>query len=205
MDVALGYSKQSGDRSRFTFYEKPQPPNPPRLFGGEVAGDIDADEYNANVVMGFDIPVGKYTIGPRLGVDYARVEIDKFTESGGTGLELSYNDDTVKSLKTTIGIQATTAFSMDFGVLSVQLNADWTHEGENDQRDIFVQFAQDGRTVPKTFSFQTESPDREFFHIGGGVVAVLPNGIQTFANLEVLLGHDYLDNYVATIGLRIEL
>ncbi len=204
VDVAFGYSKQSGDRSRSTFFEKPGV-FVPQLFGGEVAGDIDADEYNARVVIGFDHSVGKFTIGPHLGVDYTRVEIDKFTESGETGLELSYDDDTVKSLKAIVGVLATAAFSMDFGVLSVQVNADWTHESENDQRDIFVQFAQDGRTVPKTFGFQTESPDRDNFHIGGGVVAVLPNGIQTFANLEVLFGHDYLDNYVATIGVRIEL
>ena len=66
-------------------------------------------------------------------------------------------------------------------------------------------FAQDGRPTPTTFSFQTESPDRDVFHIGGGIVAALPNGIQAFANIEAMLGHDYLDNYVGTIGVRFEL
>jgi hypothetical protein len=68
-----------------------------------------------------------------------------------------------------------------------------------------VQFAQDNRPVPTTFGFQTDKPDRDFFHLGTGLVAVMPNGWQAFANFEILLGHAYFDNYVGTLGIRLGL
>jgi len=49
-----------------------------------------------------------------------------------------------------------------------------------------------------------EKPDRDYFLLGAGISMVLPYGIQPFANFEAMLGHSYLNNYVGSIGARME-
>jgi outer membrane autotransporter protein len=135
-------------------------------------------------------------------VRYRRVATGSYTEQGDTGLELRFMNDRITSVQSTIGVLASYAISTNWGVLVPQLNADWTHEYDNGQRSIYVQFAHDNRPIPTTFSFQTDKPDRD---LGTGIVAVLPNGWQAFANFETLLGHAYFDNYIGTVGIRLGL
>lgn len=174
-------------------------------FGGAITGTPGADQYEGNLAAGYDYAVGGLTIGPRASVRYRRADMDSYVEQGNSGLELRFMRDSLTSIQSSVGAQASYAIGTAWGVLVPQLNADWTHEYDNGQRSIFVQFAQDNRPVPTTFSFQTDRPDRDFFHLGTGLVAVLPNGWQAFANFETLLGHAYFDNYVGTVGFRLGL
>ena len=119
-------------------------------------------------------------------------------------MELKYNDDTVESLKTTVGIRGSAAFSTNFGVLIPEINAEWVHEFMNDQRDIVVQFDQDLRANPSKFSYNNESPDRDYFHVGGGLSILLAHGIQPYVNFQALVGHSYFTDYIGTIGGRVE-
>jgi uncharacterized protein YhjY with autotransporter beta-barrel domain len=200
-DVSFQYTLREGSNSNQRNYVREDNAR----FGGAVAGNPGADQYEGNLVTGYDYSIGGFTIGPRATARYRHVGMGGYTELGSSGLELRFQRDQFTSVQTSIGAQASYAISTSWGVLVPQLNADWTHEYDNGQREIFVQFAQDNRLTPTTFGFQTDRPDRDFFHLGTGLVAVLPNGWQAFANFETLLGNAYFDNYVGTIGLRLGL
>lgn len=200
-DLSFQYLNKQGSNSNQRNYTREDNTR----FGGAISGTPGADQYEGNLVTGYDYAIGGLTIGPRATVRYRRANMDGYIEQGNSGLELRFMRDSLTSVQSSLGAQASYAISTGWGVLVPQLNADWTHEYANGQRSIFVQFAQDNRPVPTTFSFQTDRPDRDFFHLGAGLVAVLPNGWQTFVNFETLLGHAYFDNYVGTVGFRLGL
>jgi len=199
-DLSFQYTRKDGSSRNQRNYTRNS-----TLYGGAISGSPGADQYEGNFSTGYDYAIGGLTIGPRATVRYRHANMDAYTEHGGSGLELRFQEDKLSSLQSSIGAQASFAISTGWGVLVPQINADWTHEYGNGQRSIFVQFAQDNRPVPTTFGFQTDKPDRDFFHLGTGLVAVLPNGWQAFANFETLLGHAYFDNYVGTLGIRLGL
>lgn len=106
--------------------------------------------------------VGPFSIGPRVGVNYTHLNIDSYSEEGGTGLELRFESEDVDSFQTVVGAQASVALRFDSAVVVPQIFGDWTHEFENDQSRRSVRFVQDGRPNPKSFTYQTEKPDRNY-------------------------------------------
>lgn len=178
---------------------------------------ISSSTSNGNILSwsvlgGYDYSIRQFTFGPRVGLNYARSLINSYTEQGNTGLELTYQDQFIESFQSVLGIQATAPVSWRYGVLVPQINADYIHEFANSQRFINVKFAQDNRNpalgslqTPTRFTFQNDGPDRDWFNLGAGLVAVLPNGYQPFVNFRAMVGNSQFTNYVWTFGLRIEL
>jgi len=185
-----------------------------RTAGGTTGGNIvngiassnsNGDVFNLGLMTGYDHPIGRFTIGPRLGVNYSHTQIHNYSETGGTGIELKYDDQSINSMQSVLGVQGSAAFSTGFGVLVPQFNADYIHEFANSQRFIGVQFAEDLRATPTRFTFQNDVPVRNYFNLGTGLVMVLSNGWQPFVNFRAMVGNEQFNNYAGTFGLRIEL
>lgn len=178
---------------------------PPRTVNSFASSNSNGDVASVGLLSGYDHHIGRYLIGPRLGVNYTQTLIGSYAEDGGGGIGLRYDSQTIHSLQSTAGIQASTVYSTGFGVLVHQINADYVHEFANSQRHIAVQFTEDLRTNPTRFAFQNEAPARNYAYVGTGLVAVLPNGWQPFVNFRAMVGNSQFDNYIGTFGLRIEL
>jgi len=200
LDISLGYTRHDYALHREVAYTNLGN----TTFKGTPKSNSDGNEFLIRAVTGYDYTIGMVTVGPRVGVNYSHLSIDDYNESGGGGLGLEYDDQTVKSLQSTVGLQGSMAINTSYGVWVPQATADYVHEFENDQRSIDVTFAGDNRANPTKFSFNNDKPDRNFFNLGIGTVLVLPNGIQPFVNFKALVGHSQFDNYAGTIGVRIE-
>lgn len=172
---------------------------------GQASSNSTSNVFNVNALAGYDHPIGRFTVGPRVGVTYSNTKIGEYQENGSTGIELKYQDQWIHSLQSVVGIQASGAFSTGFGVLVPQINADYIHEFANSQRHIGVQFAQDFRVNPTKFQFQNEAPDRNYVYLGTGLLMVLPNGWQPFMNFRAMVANEHFQNYAGTLGLRIAL
>jgi outer membrane autotransporter protein len=119
-------------------------------------------------------------------------------------MELAIDDWSVDSLQTKLGLEGSAAISMGFGVLVPQAGFDWVHEFENDRQHLDARFAQDFRPTPTVFTFSTDQPDRDYFNITAGVVAVLPRGLQVFGQFRTLVGHKFFDSVGGSVGVRTE-
>jgi outer membrane autotransporter protein len=153
------------------------------------------------VNAGYDFHFGRFTLGPRLGMDFRENHISGYAERGGTGLELAYDAQHQTSLTSKVGAYASAAFGTSWGVLVPQATFDWRHEFEDDQRPMYFRFVQDfART---RFRFQSDAPDRDYFNAGLGLVAVLPNGFAPFLNVREFFGYRKQSSTTVTAGLRI--
>jgi len=180
-------------------------PGPDRILGGLAGSSSNGDVFSASILTGYDHPVGGLTIGPRIGFNYSNTHIHDYAETSGGGLGLRYEDQWINSIQSLVGIQAQMAFNTRFAVLVPQANASYIHEFANAQRLIGVSFVEDLRAAPTRFVFQNDAPDRDYFNVGTGLIAVMPNGWQSFVNFRAMLGHAQFDNYAGTFGLRVDL
>lgn len=218
VDLAAGYGTRDHDVNRRANFVEMDNGGNTNTFDGIVNSETDGKVYNISAQYGLDFQVGKFTLGPRLGADWASSTIDGYSETGGgagtaqvngvrgvAGLALVYEEQDIDSLQGTVGLLATRPVSTDFGVLLFQGSANYIHEFDNDPRSVNVRFAQDLRAAPTVFSFGTEEPDRGYVDLGLGMTVVLPRGIQTFIHLRGMRGNSQFDGDQATIGVRFEL
>ncbi len=97
-------------------------------------------------------------------MDWVYTDFENYSEKGNSGLELTFYDDDMTSLQTTLIVQGSTDISIKTRkgmVMSLQGSLAWKHEFDKDQRDVEVSFVDDTRA--KRFTYQTEKPDRDFF------------------------------------------
>jgi outer membrane lipase/esterase len=173
----------------------------PRAGLGRIDGDTNSDEVHAGVTLGYDFVLGKFTIGPRVGVNYRDMGIAGYREHGSTGIELIYDHQSIVSLTTTAGLFASMAINTGFGVLVPQATAEYVHEFAFDQRR--VGFTLLYSTFRPKFFFQTDPPDRDFVNVALGTVLVLPGGMSVYANVRELLGYNTRTATTVTAGLRV--
>jgi outer membrane autotransporter protein len=199
VDVAGGYTRRDYSFDRTVVFGLIN--GQLRSDRGQVSGDTDGNEYRVAVSVGYDFVLSRFTIGPRVGVNYRHTTVDSFTEHGSTGLELAYERQHEDSLVSILGLHGSAALSTRFGVFLPQTTVEWLHEYERDQRVIYFRFAEDfGRTKLR---FQNDPPDRNYFNVNIGVVLVLPSGLLPFVNYRTLLGYHDQSSHTVTVGLRL--
>jgi outer membrane autotransporter protein len=167
-----------------------------------VTASTDGDQFSASAAGGYDFTAGALTLGPTGRVTYIRVHIDGFTESGPVGSTAArIPQQTVESLTTAFGGQATYAINTSWAVLLPLVKAEWEHEFKNSNRSLTASLLSRPDLL---VSAQTGAPDRDYFNVGGGVSATFPGGISAFVHFEETLGRANFTNHSFTGGVRFE-
>jgi len=176
-------------------------------------GSTDANDVNLSAGTGYNASFGSFMVTPFLNVSYVQSNIDGYTESlaynntnAGYGLALRYNDQKVESLTSNLGVQLTKTINTSKGVLTPYARADWEHEYKNDARNIVASFAvvDSQYDTLNEILIPTDDPDRDYFNLGAGILAALPNGWQLFLDYTTLLGYEDLSLHRFVTGVRWE-
>ena len=150
---------------------------------------------------------GDWIYGPYARLTHIDVDIDGYEESGAVGLNLKVENQSIESLTTAIGVQATFPQGKDWGVLVPQARVEWVHEYDDDSRTVESNYINE--IVPtggdaSALTAETDSPDRDYLTIGLGISTVYKGGSQAFLLYETVLGLDDIEEHVFTGGLRME-
>lgn len=201
LDLTVGYTYHDYENKRnVSFTESSSGDN----ISGIAKSDSHANEFLVQALLGYDYTFNKFTIGPRVGLNYSRLWLNTYNEKDGGGLALKYEDQQVTSLQSTLGLVGSMAVSTSYGVWVPQINGEYVHEFENDQRSITVNFVGDMRSNPQKFKFQSPKPVRNFFNVGVGTSLYLANGIQPFVFFQAMVGNEQFNSYGGSLGIRIE-
>ncbi|MCM8857788.1 MAG: autotransporter domain-containing protein [Candidatus Thiodiazotropha sp.] len=171
------------------------------MLSTRTEGDTDGDEIALSLSGGTNFSRGSLLLDAYGRLEYIEVDIDGYQESGGGGLALLFEDQTVESLTTALGARLSNAYSMSWGVLTPSVYLEWEHEFEDDERLITAAFAEDPTA---SFSVVTDRADEDYFNYGFGLAAMLPRGKSFFLNYESVTGRDGIDNTTIDLGLRFE-
>ena len=135
--------------------------------GSTQLANTDSENWQAAGVTGISLDLGAIRAEPFVGVRYARVDLDGFSEVGGPAA-LTVSGDRVESLQSVVGLKL--AGNVPIGgstVLRPHVRGEWRREFENDgARLIVANFADAGIAGP--FAFTTTPLGRDYAAIGAG-------------------------------------
>ena len=124
------------------------------------------NELNASLGGSVDAYSGAYgALAPFVGLNYDRLHVNSFTETGAGVLDLQVSPQTDESLRSSLGLK----WSPQLGATSPYLSMGWRHEFEDQSRPIEAQLAS-GSGV---FSVATGAIAQDGFLLGAGVFSVI--------------------------------
>jgi len=202
MDLIAGYFRKHYHFDRRVLLDIPTLGGADVKVDSKVRSDTDSDEFRFSAYGGYDFILRNIRIGPRLGVNYRDMGIDGFRESGGTGIELAYENQNIVSLTTQAGVYASIVINTGFGVIVPQTTVEYVHEFLDDQRSVGFRFVQDLRQ--RKFLYQTDRPDRDYMNVAVGVSMIFPGGVTGFANFRELVAYRDRSSHAISLGVRFE-
>jgi uncharacterized protein YhjY with autotransporter beta-barrel domain len=169
-------------------------------------GDTDGTSYSIGFGSGYEFQSGGFTFGPTFHLNYFKIDIDGFSESidntnPGFGWALAFRGQTIESLTTALGGQATYALSTQVAVFVPQLLFEWVHEYLNNSRLIAANFVNDPFLAP--LNYRADSPDRDFFNLGFGLSAVFQGGKSAFMYYQTALALEDVTKHDIVLGVRL--
>ena len=181
-----------------------------------LTGSPDGSYVALGLTVGYDFNVAGWDITPSVSASYRDVDMDGFSETdiGGGGLALRYDDQTIESKRSIVGIAFSRPISRTFGVLVPSLRAEWHHEFEDDVRAVRAKYvledsllvnasaAQDFGCAISCFTMLTDQADADFAVASVGVSATLPRRVQFYLFYEALLGAANLNGNSIAGGVR---
>ncbi|PWG02595.1 autotransporter domain-containing protein [Sphingosinicella humi] len=105
----------------------------------EIEGETDGTALTAGAKAGYLLGLGGWRVGPVIGLQYARTELDGYTETGDPVLTLTVGDQEAEALVGSAGIEARGAW--DVGGLAVRPYASLTAERDFEGDGRIVRYA----------------------------------------------------------------
>ncbi len=165
-----------------------------------MSGTTEATQNTLALASGLHYNRNGLVVTPNVSMRYMNTRVDGYEERAlGLGA-VRYSDFDFNSLELSTGLQMTKSISMARGVLTPQLDAAFRYETRNDGMVIEARLL--GRQTP--FLIRTDSPDRGYATLGGGMVYVSEGGKQFYFTYRQLLGLEGFSQYTLNLGLRME-
>lgn len=163
-------------------------------------GSTSGRQAGAGLTGGYDWHWRGLLAGPAVTLNYTHLDIDGFDESGASGLDLSFDDQTAESVTLRAGGHVSYAINTRFCVILPHIQAAAVHEFAGTAQALNVRFAADAGSG---FTILTDGPDRDYFNWSGGVSAQFPYGIAAFVDYQAMAGLALTSLHDTAIGLRI--
>lgn len=165
--------------------------------------DTEGDILNVGLGFGYEHHDKNITIGPFAKLNYTRVDIDAFTETGAGPWGLIIGDQRLSSFEGVVGMQVSKTISKPWGVLIPQVRLELVHEFENESRIINAQYIGAVQNGINALLLQpTDVPDENYFNLSISAAAQLSHGRSAYAQYTALLGHKNLSEHALELGVR---
>jgi outer membrane lipase/esterase len=183
-----------------------------------LTGSPDGDYWAIGATIGYAFTAGGWDIVPSLSGSYRDVKIDGYDERDtftDGGLALRYEDQTIKSTRSIVGLALSRPISRTWGVLVPSLRAEWHHEFEDDVRQVRAKYVLEdsltsaARSDPhdfacaiSCFTMLSDQPESDFGIASVGITATFAQRMQFYLVYEALLGASNLTGNSIATGLR---
>jgi outer membrane autotransporter protein len=166
-----------------------------------ISADPDGKTMTAGAEAGYLMPFGGVSIGPVVGLRYARAEIDAYTETGDPVLTLNVEDQSLNSLTGSAGIEARASY--DVNGLSLQPYASASLEKEFEGNSRSVRYALTAAPeIVNTFNLPGRNRDT-YGRVTGGVNLNLGSALALQVQASSTLEHREGNEINGSIALRL--
>ncbi|HMG50999.1 MAG TPA: autotransporter domain-containing protein, partial [Inquilinus sp.] len=160
----------------------------------------DGNSLSAFGRAGYRFSADAFTFGPILGLRYSRVEIDRYSESGAPGLDMTVEGQTAEALIGSAGVGVAARFEAGTAVITPHLELAVEGDLLGGDRSIATALV----TVPDVGRTQTiASSGGAYGRLAGGVAVRLIPAVTAQIGGETTLGRDGGDDYAVTGRLAV--
>lgn len=198
--LRYGHSTFEGERN-FNTGLGPVSPN----LQEKALSDYDANDYSIELETGYEFVFKGLSIQPYAGASVVYGEVNSYQEAAGSantaGFLFGLEKQRVYSAQTIVGADLSYVINTRYAVLIPRFNFAWHHDFLNEYPRIVDSYTL-GQQSTTTVTVFSDTPDADFYKIGGGVSATLPYGISSFVNYSTLLSTRYITSHNINFGLR---
>ena len=159
LDGVLGYQRLTFDNRRYVTDN-----------AGIVNGDRDGSQTFLSLAAGYEYRQENWMLSPYARLDLAHATLDKYRERGDDLYALSYDQQTVKTTSTSLGLRSQYAQATDFGILTPSLRVEYQHDfqGAGDAAMRYADVIGDGALYH--VKLDALGQDRGVFGLGLGLL-----------------------------------
>lgn len=168
------------------------------FFNTSAKGKSSGMQYASSLGAGYNHHIENLLVGPYIGFDYTKTEVDGYRESGGASFATSYDKQNIESVLTKAGARMSYAWSQPWGVIVPQVNAEWIHESSYNTQYSVVRFVQNGAG----FTIRSDNPDRDYMQLGFNMAGQFAGGISAFVSYNTVIDRENVSNHAFSSGLR---
>jgi outer membrane lipase/esterase len=162
--------------------------------------DSDGEHWLGGAKAGYLFPVGAIRLGPVLGVDYAKVRVDGYTESGDAALTLNVGRHSYRSLRGSVGLEARGDF--EGGGVQFRPYAALAAEKDMISDDRSINFAQTSAPgIVNSFQFDDVSA-RAYGRATGGFAAQIFDNVSLGGSISMTFGKKQGNESSGNLGLK---
>jgi len=164
--------------------------------------DTEGEQFSYSLATGYNVSHKKFNshfFGRLEGVE---ADLDSYDETG-TELAMHVDSQEIESLQFILGGQLSYNSSQDYGVIVPYMALELHHEFDDEARDITSRYIFDPTNT--SFSFKTETADKNFSIVSVGTSLLFRGGNQLFMNIDKILKLENVESTNFMLGLRIEL
>ena len=147
---------------------------------------------------------GGTSFTPLAELNYYNADIGGFSESGAAGLNLTFDDQEVDSLRASVGATWSHAVNADWGVFVPYARGMAVFELQDDEQSVRARYTAAQRVSDSSFVITTNPADETSFDAAIGASAIMPGGFSAFAEYSTVLGLDNVTHNSVAIGFRME-
>ena len=165
----------------------------------------DAELFTASLSAGYDWRRGNASFGPRLALEYARFDVDRFAETaveGSDAFAVELDAQKLKSFIGRAGFGAQWAVSTRHGILLPQLDASWVRQFEDSADALRGRFVNDPQAA--VFLLPTSSIDANYGEAAASLAMQFTRGWSAYLSYRRLIGLADTDQDFWSLGVRIE-
>lgn len=160
------------------------------------------EHYAFGLRAGYNLNLESVTVEPYARFNYYALQVDPYSEKGGSGWAMRVSEQNVRSLTTSLGVQFSRAFSLPWGIVVPQVYGEWHHQYKDNARNISASFV--GDPAAQQFSVVTTGPTRNYGTVGARIAASFAHNISAYLGYDALVGYQNVDSHRVMVGGRLE-
>jgi outer membrane autotransporter protein len=157
--------------------------------------DYSGQDYTAFASTGYHFPFQKFTITPLASLQYSRVNISDYTETGAGDVNLKVKSQSYDFLESGLGVKVERYFKSRNVTYVPEAHFNWFHELSNPEMEQTTRYTAAGSSSFTTKGLKTAD---DTFNVGGGLSLLSCSCSATNWTLEAVYDHYWTnDDYSA--------
>jgi outer membrane autotransporter protein len=166
-----------------------------------ISAETDGTTLVAGGEAGYLLDLGGFKAGPVVGVQYARVKMDDYSEAGDPVLTLNVSDQRASELVGFAGLE--TEFETEVGGLSISPFVNILAEKQLDSSGGTIRYANTASPIIVNRFELEEGEDDVYARLEGGASLELASGLALQLQASATVEHPEQDEFSGSVGLKL--